>query len=110
MSERINNKIFGFFENTTLNTSKTSTMITSTTSTVKPTTTSTLKPTVQHISVYQDNSEVIETINSLKNFLVIVTVLIGLIVIYKIIKLCRQGYKIHNDRIINRHQNSSERL
>ena len=104
MSERINDKIFGFFENTTFNTSKTSTMITSTTSTVKPSTTSTLKPTVQHISVYQDNSEVIETINSLKIFLVIVTV------IYKIIKLCRQGYKLHNDRIIMRHQNSNEHL
>lgn len=83
------------FSNTTKYTS-TSTMI--------PTTQSTFTTTkTPNIFVENNNNELSEKIDDLEVYLII-------IVLFKLLKLCKKGYKIHNEKIIKKHTNTSERL
>lgn len=90
------------FSNTTKYTS-TSTMI--------PTTQSTFTTTkTPNIFVENNNNELSEKIDDLEVYLIIITIQLTLIVLFKLLKLCKKGYKIHNEKIIKKHTNTSERL
>lgn len=76
------------------------------------TTTATPKTTSANplINVIADNEEIIDEIKTVQDFLIILTLLVAFVVIFKLIKLCKKGYNMHNERVIMRAQNSSERL
>lgn len=59
---------------------------------VKNVTTSTPTPTTDE---NEDNSEI---------YLLIITIEVGLILLYKIIRMCNKGYRYHNETIISKHE------
>lgn len=69
--------------------------------------------TIPSQAMPQQNSNldtVKEILNDIKMWIMIITIIILKIVIIKAIRLCRKGYKIHNQNIIQRHSRTSPQI
>lgn len=86
----------------------------STSSTVAPATKIDKELNILIKTAEENNNELIETIerviSNIEVLLVLIIILIGVIVLYKIIKLCRKGYNHHNEKVIKRHETSNTRV
>lgn len=63
------------------------------------------------ISNYSDDLEtIIEQLDDIKIWIIIMAVITLKFVIIKAIKMCRRGYKIHNESVIQRHTRQSPQI
>lgn len=69
--------------------------------TVKQITTTSTTTTERYI-INDDQSDGFETV---EGFLLIIVLELMLMITYKLFKLYKRGYNVHNERIIQRHQN-----
>lgn len=86
-------------------------VIKSTTTTTMPITTketTTQKPVI--IIPQNDNAEILELIDNVETFLIIIVVILSMIILAKIIKMCKKGYKMHNNKVIQKHESTSARI
>lgn len=70
------------------------------------TTTTTNKPQI----IIEDTENIVDYIDNVESFLIVIIVILTIIMVFKMFKLCKKGYKMHNERIILKHQNSTDRL
>lgn len=91
-NDKMNRTFFGFFENKTTTTQQPNISIS--TSTTSP--------------MMIESDEIVENIDNIEGYLFAITILIALILLFKVIKICKRGYKIHNERIIMRHNSTPQ--
>lgn len=119
-NSKMSEKIFNLWQSTTTNkpaettTSTTMSQSSSTSSTIAPTTRIETELNILIKSAKENNNELIGTIETviseIEALLVLIVILIGVIVLYKIIKLCRKGYNHHNEKVIKRHETANTRV
>lgn len=90
-----------------------STSISATTATkTTSTTTSTTMPTPKStVNINEDDLDnLLENVSDIKLWIIIIATIIVKIVIIKLIKLCKRGYTMHNEKIIQRHNRITPQL
>lgn len=87
----------------------TKTTTTSSTTTKAISTTTMSSPSIGHLNNEQI-IEIIENLTDIKIWIIIITIIIIKIVIIKAIKLCKKGYEIHNQKVIQRHNRDGPRI
>lgn len=81
-----------------------------TTSTTSSTSTTTSAPTQEahnETMIFVGLNELIETISDIETEITIIIVILATMLFYKIIKICRKGYELHNEKIIQRHESTN---
>lgn len=79
-----------------------------TTSTTTPTSTTTIQTTITEMSTFNEQLEdITETLSEMEIIITIIAIFLSIILIYKLIKLCRNGYESHKEKIIQNHQNQA---
>lgn len=87
-----------------------STVMSITTSTMIPTTTSTTPKALLQSPADRIAEILTEGFENLQTILIVIIILMGLIVSYKLVKLCRMGYKMHNVKVIKKHESTNTRI
>lgn len=86
----------------------------STSSTIAPATRIEKELNILIKSAEDNNNALIETIekviSNIEVLLVLIIILISVIVLYKILKLCRKGYSHHNEKVIKKHESANTRI
>lgn len=78
-------------------------------STIAPTATAKIMP----ISIDQSKEHFLaikDTLSDIKMWLIIIAIIILKVIVIKLIKMCGKVYKIHNEKIIQRHRRISPQL
>lgn len=79
-----------------------------------PTTTSTTTSTTTPIPIIYsepiETTEIVDEIETVEGFLLVIVIQLTLMIVYKLIKLCKRGYKMHNEKIIRIHENTNPRI
>lgn len=102
-SKMSNKSIFGLIGSSTT----TTTMATTSTTPVSSTTTQ-IPIIINETS--ENNDEIIEELDTIEGFLTIIVIQLMLVIIYKLFKICKRGYHIHNEKIIRMHESTNPRI
>lgn len=107
-NDKLEKGIFGLWSANVNATTTTSTTELITTMAITTTTTTTKKPIIFEEIPGKDS--MIELLESVQFWAIVLTVFIALMIIYKLIQICRMGYIIHNERVISKHESSNPNL
>lgn len=115
INDKMNKSLLETFWNKT---NKTSNIINiNTTSTTHTTITSTtsktmLQSTVRPVTIIQEglNNELSESLNNVETLIIIIIIFMTIMVAFKIFKICKTGYKIHNEKVIKKHESTNTRV
>lgn len=103
-----NKSFLGLFESSTKSAAINLTTMSTSSST---TTTSTTTPIPIIIKESSDISDtIVEEIETVEGFLLIIVIQLTLVILYKLIKMCRKGYRMHNEKVIRIHESTNPRL
>lgn len=63
--------------------------------------------TTEQTVTHNNPQEYKEIINNVQTLLIIVTVKVAALLVFKVINLCKKAYSKHNKQIISRHESTS---
>lgn len=98
---------------TTLNHTSTTMMHTTSTTAATTSTISTmLHTTTKPITVISENlsDTLSDMLQSVESLIIIIIICLSLMIAFKVIKVCKMGYAMHNDHIITRHESTVPRV
>lgn len=58
----------------------------------------------------EDFDHIIETLSIIKYWLIFVAIIIATIILIKFVKTCKKVYKVHNETVIRRHNQTTPQL
>lgn len=105
-SKMSNKGIFEYFESST---NITIPAIITTTSIPTTTTTTTSKPIIPIINI-DESENIIDGIETINGFLLIIVIQLTIIIAYKMFKMCRRVYTFHNEKIVRIHERTNPQL